>query len=434
MATVAVVIKTTKKLSNNEYAVAIRATHDRQSRYYPLSTLVTNQSLPWRCNADQWKPAEEEDNGLGKFRKTFLPYKECNEILKAKLDEAKRILKQFDEDNNAFDFDQFESQLKKKDVRKVETKSTLFSSVSIQSYYAQQILILEEQKREGMAGLYRENQSILKKFKPNAMLTDIDFRFLESFEYWMRNDRGNMDTTISVKLRNLQRVINQAIDDKLFDKDNYPFGAKLYSVTKRLDHSTKKIAIHTDKVGKLKAPVLKPGSSLHFAQQICLFSYYCRGMNFIDITFLRWGAVSETTLEYRRIKTGGKFVIPLNAHSLAILDYFKRTHTDNHGFVFPIINPLIHVTTKQKYTRKKTALKAMNDNLKKLANMIGEPTLKLSTNMLRHSYATGMKRAGANTSYITEALGHATQEQTQTYLDEFEKGVIESWENKMFNI
>jgi hypothetical protein len=50
MATVAVVLKTTKKLSNNEYAVAIRATHDRQSRYYPLSTLVTNQSLPWQTN------------------------------------------------------------------------------------------------------------------------------------------------------------------------------------------------------------------------------------------------------------------------------------------------------------------------------------------------------------------------------------------------
>jgi len=58
MATVAVVLKTTKKLSNNEYAIAIRATHERQSRYYPFSTLVTNQSLPWRCRIEDWKPAE----------------------------------------------------------------------------------------------------------------------------------------------------------------------------------------------------------------------------------------------------------------------------------------------------------------------------------------------------------------------------------------
>ena len=100
--------------------------------------------------------------------------------------------------------------------------------------------------------------------------------------------------------------------------------------------------------------------------------------------------------------------------------------------MFPIIDVTTHVTLKQQYTRKKTALKAVNDNLKKLATLIGEPSLKLTTNVGRHSYATGLKRSGANTSYITEALGHATQEQTQTYLDEFEKGIIESWENNMF--
>ncbi len=66
--------------------------------------------------------------------------------------------------------------------------------------------------------------------------------------------------------------------------------------------------------------------------------------------------------------------------------------------------------------------------------MIDEPNLKLSTNVLRHSYATGLKRAGVNTSYITEALGHATQEQTQTYLDEFETGVIEGFESKLFGL
>jgi len=101
--------------------------------------------------------------------------------------------------------------------------------------------------------------------------------------------------------------------------------------------------------------------------------------------------------------------------------------------VFSIIDPTIHVTLKQQYTRKKTALKAVNDNLKKLAVMIGEPNLKLSTNVLRHSYATGLKRAGVGTSYITEALGHATQEQTQTYLAEFEEGTIENFESRIFD-
>jgi len=432
MATVAIVLKTTKKLTNNEYAVAIRATHERQSRYYPFSTLVTNQSLPWRCRIEDWKNAEVEDNGLGRFRKSFAFFKECNEVLKVKLDEALNILKRYDQEDTAFSFEAFESDLKKKEPKIVVVKPQTIAAVTIQDYYDQQILVLEEQQREGMAGLYRENQSALKKFRPNALLTDVNFRFLESFEYWMRNVRKNVDTTISVKMRNLQRVINQAIEDRLFDKDDYPFGEKKYSINKRLDHSTKKIAITLDKVTKLRLLDLKPGSSLHFAQQIFLFSYYCRGMNFIDITFLKWSDMPDLTLHYTRRKTRGKFHIPLADRILDILSFFKDNYDMPEGYVFPIINTTIHQTTKQQYTRKKTALKAVNDNLKKLAKMIDEPNLKLTTNVGRHTYATGLKRSGANTSYITEALGHATQEQTQTYLDEFEHGEIESWENKMF--
>jgi len=431
MATVAIVLKTTKKLTKNEYAVALRVTHERQSQYFTLSALVANQSLPWRCSLDNWKPAEAEDNGLGKFRKTFIFYKECNEVLKAKLNEAQKILQRYDQNNQPFTFEGFESDLKHKEpvvpIVPAIVHAVVQPTTTLQEYYSQQILLLEEQGRVGQAGLNKEVQSIIRKFRPNALITDVNFRFLESFEYWLRNERKSKDTTISVKMRNLQRVINQAIEDKLIKRDDYPFGEKKYSINKRLNHKTRKIAIHLDKVGKLKALDLVPGTALHFAQQIFLFSYYCRGMNFIDITYLKWTDISATHIYYTRKKTGGQFEIPINEFNLTILSYFKLG-----GFVFPIIDLRIHKTLKQQYTRKKTALKAVNDGLKKLAAMIGEPTLKLTTNVGRHSYATGLKRSGANTSYITEALGHATQEQTQTYLDEFEKGVIECWENKMF--
>jgi integrase/recombinase XerD len=424
MANVAIILNTTKKLSNDEHPVTLRVTYDYKRKYFTLNSLLTNQSIKFRCRSEHWKPAEAEDNGLGKFRKNYSLYKEANVILETKLSEAQAILKRYDEQQIAFDFEMFEADLKHKEVKVI---------TSLQDYYTLQINILDEQGRVGLSGLYLEVQRILKKFKPDALLSDINIRFLESFEYWMRNERGNKDTTISVKMRNLQRVINQAIEDKFFKQDAYPFGEKKYSINKRLDSKTKKIAIPLDKISKLKALVLKEGSGKHIAQQMFLFSYYTRGMNFVDMTYLTWKDISETQISYTRRKTRGKFEIPLNEYNNAILEYFKGQYQITGGYVFPILNPLIHKTLKQQYTRKKTAIKAVNDNLKKLAKLIDEPNLKLTTNVGRHSYATGLKRSGANTSYITEALGHATQEQTQTYLDEFEKGVIESWENKMFD-
>lgn len=425
MATIAIVLNTTKKLANEQYSVALRVTHQREKKYYAINSLVINQTLKFRCSIIEWKPAEVEDNGLGKFRKQFKAYKECNAILEAKLNEANKILKRYESEGLDFDFTVFEADLKRKERPLI---------TSLDEYYSQQIIILEEQGRVGMAGLYYEVQRILKKYKPDALLSDVNIRFLEGFEYWMRNTRGNKDTTISVKMRNLQRIINQAIEDRLFKPENYPFGEKKYSINKRLNNKTKKIAITLDKISKLKNLELEPGSALHLAQQMFLFSYYSRGMNFIDMSYLNWQDISETHINYTRRKTGGQFEIPLNEHNQAILDYYKAHNKVKGNYVFPVLDLAVHQTLKQQYTRKKTALKAVNDNLKKLAKMIGEPTLKLTTNVGRHTYATGLKRSGANTSYISEALGHATEEQTQTYLDSFEKGAIESWEKKMFNL
>jgi integrase len=438
MATVAIVLNTTYKLNNGEYAVALRVSQGKKQRYFSISTLITDQSLPFKCKPDDWIIAKQEDNGFGKFRKSFAAYKECNEVLRVKLNDARNILKHYDEKNLPFSFEFFESDLKKKEERKEYQEQVVVekqpAQISIQAYYDQQIKILDEQGRVGLSGLTYEVQRSLKKFKPDALLKDVTVRFLESFEYWLRNELQNKDTTISVKIRNIQRVINQAIEDKLLKQEDYPFGEKKYSVNKRLDSKTKKIAITLDKIAKLRALELVPGSWLHFAQQYFLFSYYSRGMNFVDISYLKWSDISETHISYVRRKTRGKFEIPINEHNKAILDYFKRNYKVPGGFVFPILDTTIHVTLKQQYTRKKTALSAVNHALKTLAEQIGEPSLKLTTNVGRHTYATGLKRSGANTAYITEALGHATQEQTQTYLDEFEKGVIETWENKMFDM
>ncbi|MFA6247609.1 MAG: site-specific integrase [Mucilaginibacter sp.] len=436
MATVAIVLNTTYKLGNSEYAVALRVTHERKQKYHAINKLVVDQSLSFKCTTQQWKAAQAEDNGLGRFRKTFSTYKECNAILITKLAEAQLILKMFDESNAVFSFELFEAHLKQKEHTRpaIPTPHISIPETTLENFYNQQIKILDEQGRVGLAGLYLEVQRVLNKFKPGALLSDVNFRFLESFEYWMRNVRGNKDTTISVKMRNLQRVINQAIEDKLFKQEDYPFGEKKYSINKRLDSKTRKIAIDLNKISRLRQLSLDPGSALHLAQQMFMFSYYSRGMNFVDMTYLKWDDISDTTITYIRKKTGAKFDIPVNEHNSAILNYFRQGFSIKSNFVFPILNLNIHITLKQQYTRKKTALKAVNDNLKKLAAMIGEPSLKLTTNVGRHSYATGLKRSGANTAYITEALGHATQEQTQTYLAEFERGEIESWENKMFDM
>lgn len=426
MATVAIVLKTKQQLSNGEYTVALRVTQNRIRKYYNLSTLVVDQTLNFRCTIEQWRPATLEDNGLGLFLRTVKNYKLLNQILEEKLSLAQNLLRDYDRDDIEFDFDKFEQGLRgnRNTIKK--------DKVTLQDYYQSIITELESQQKIGLSTIYQDNKSMLSKFRPKAFLSDVNVKFLEAFESWLRHERGNKDTTISVKLRNLQRVINVAIAEKLFKQENYPFGDKKYSVNKRLNHKTRKRSVPLDIISKIKNLELEE-ASLQLARDIFLFSFYTRGMNFIDIAGLKWTDIEDNEIRYKRKKTGQFFDIPINEHTKAILEYY-RLHNGNPGhYIFPIYNDAVHKTEKQKYTRKKTAIKKVNHKLKDIAKMIGEEGLKLTTYVSRHSYATNLKRSGVATSYISEALGHQTEEMTQTYLDDFEKGVISELESKIFD-
>lgn len=423
MATLAVVLNTTKKLSNGQYTVSLRVTQTKIQKYFSINALVQEQSVKFQCGIDDWMPPRPEDNGLGKFKKTVRGYKDLNSVLSMKLSEAQRIVRSYDESGIVFSFDRFEMDLKRGKL-----------PVGLQDYYQAKIKDLEDHNKIGLLTVYQDAQRMLHKFRPDVLITDVDLKFLEGFEAFLRHKRNNKDTTISVKMRNLQRVMNLAIEDRIIKQENYPFGEKKYSINKRLNSKTRKRAVTLDIISKIKHLELDSKSSLNLAKQIFLFSFYARGMNFIDIVSLRFCDIEDGEINYYRKKTGQLFQIPINKHIQDILDELNRATEESDDYIFPIYDSLVHVTERQRYTRKKSALKKVNDKLKEIAELIGEKGLKLTTYVSRHSYATNLKRAGVATSIISEALGHQTEEQTQTYLDGFEKGVITSMENRIFDL
>ena len=57
--------------------------------------------------------------------------------------------------------------------------------------------------------------------------------------------------------------------------------------------------------------------------------------------------------------------------------------------------------------------------MKKIGEKLG--ISGISTYTARHSYATVLKRSGANIAYISESLGHADLKTTENYLASFER-------------
>ena len=75
-------------------------------------------------------------------------------------------------------------------------------------------------------------------------------------------------------------------------------------------------------------------------------------------------------------------------------------------------------------------VQSINDWMLKIRKKLGIEK-KVTTYVARHTFSTVLKRAGASTEFIQEALGHTDKRTTENYLDSFEKEVKKEFAGKL---
>ncbi len=158
-------------------------------------------------------------------------------------------------------------------------------------------------------------------------------------------------------------------------------------------------------------------------------SYYLMGASFIDLAFLRHGNVINGRVEYKRRKTGRLHSIKISELLEKLLSpYLSDKTKTKDDFLLSILSKNQTLTAQYKSARYE--MKRYNKALKELGVMAGIDST-LTSYVARHSYATNAKFKGMPTSLISEALGHATEEMTQVYLDSFEQNLLDEWNEKV---
>jgi integrase len=175
------------------------------------------------------------------------------------------------------------------------------------------------------------------------------------------------------------------------------------------------------------------------AIDLFIFMYFEGGINFCDIVNLtKKNIINNRTdtkeahdyylkgiidkkefiygdyLSYNRKKTNRLITLPLEPIALKLIN--KYADKDN-PYLFPILNAF-HKTEQQKANRINKVIRKINKCLKFIGKELDIP-IDLTTYVSRHSFATVLKRSGAPTGLISEALGHSNEKVTQTYLDSF---------------
>jgi integrase len=228
---------------------------------------------------------------------------------------------------------------------------------------------------------------------------------------------------VFVFLRTFKTLVNYAKRDGIVRNDFDPYKDISFSKFRRI--KTQKRAISKEEIRKIANLQFEPESSLFHSRNFFLFSYYCRGINFIDMANLTWRDLSNGRLQYTRRKTKELFNISLLEPASEILSYYRRVYYNtDEDYIFPILNKDLHQTATSMDNRIHKILRRTNEDLREIAKLAGINT-KITTYVARHSFATVMKKSGIPTAIISEAMGHDSEKTTQIYLDNFDNDIID---------
>ena len=282
---------------------------------------------------------------------------------------------------------------------------------------------LETANKYATSRTYHYDILAFKKFRKGKeiYLDEIDYDFLKAFEAHTLG-RGVKVNGVSHYMKTLRAVLNRAIRSGVLDPNSYPF--RFYIIKRQ---KTIKRAIDKSYFIKIRDLNLGIETKLWHTQNYILFMFNTQGMNYRDMCLLKRENIHGDRLVYIRRKTKRIYNIKITEKAKEIIDYYiKRLETSPHPkqFLFPIL-PKNYGNNDENDTKMyNSVLRYMNDNCNIIGELCGLKT-RLTTYVIRHSWATIGKKMGISTNVLQEALGHADLATTEGYLDYFEDKVVD---------
>ena len=280
---------------------------------------------------------------------------------------------------------------------------------------------LQQMGKQRTSETYRCTLKSFMQFREDmdVLLEDIDSDLMLMYEAYLRS-RGLTKNSTSFYMRILRAVYNRAVDKGLTTYRN-PFKHVYTGIDKTI-----KRAIPLKAIKQIKNLELSLQPSLDFARDMFLFSFYTRGMSFIDMAYLKKKDLSNGILSYRRRKTGQQLFIRWEKCMQEIVEKYENPLSE---YLLSIIKPFSEIDERTQY---QNAMYLINRKLKEIGKMVGVQ-LPLTMYVARHSWASVAKNKNVPISVISEGMGHDSEMTTQIYLASLDTAVVDKANSMILN-
>lgn len=251
---------------------------------------------------------------------------------------------------------------------------------------------------------YATTLSSFKRFRQgkDIALKKINSDLMLEYEVYLKN-KGICPNSSSFYMRILRAVYNRAVEQGL-TLQHHPFKYVYTGVEK-----TMKRAVSLSVIRKIKDIDYSMRPAFDFARDMFLFSFYTRGMSFVDMAYLRKKDLDNGVLIYRRRKTGQKLYIKWEPCMQEIIDKYDNSSS---VFLLPIIKSESQTEARMQYIYSA-------HNINRCLKIIGkelELPLSLTLYVARHSWASIARSKRVPISVISEGMGHDSETTTRIYL------------------
>lgn len=302
----------------------------------------------------------------------------------------------------------------------IVSKSTVAKrhNTSLPSFVNQLRTQFLQQNKLRLAETY---QSALNSFslyinKVEILMEDIDSKMIEGYESYLKQKKLTLNT-ISFYMRILRAIYNRAVKSGVI-ADKKPFDHVFTTMTK-----TAKRAIPIQVIQKIaQAHITNKNEAL--ARDLFLFSFYTRGMSFVDMAYLKKTDLNNTYLIYKRKKTGQELKIAWRKEMQELVD---RNSSKDGVHLLGILDENSEKSLRFQYHYTQCII---NTALKRLGKQLNLGT-NLTMYVARHSWATIARQKNIPLSVICDGMGHNSEKTTQIYLQSVDAEAIDRCNDKL---
>lgn len=291
---------------------------------------------------------------------------------------------------------------------------------TLKEHVAKTVERLKGDGSERVAETYASTLRSFMRFRDgeDIPLEKMDARVAEGYEAWLRKRKLSLNT-VAFYMKRLRAIYNRAVAS-LGIADRKPF-------VRCLTHNmaTAKRALSVADIRRIaRAEPRDEGERL--ARDLFLFSYYTRGMSFVDIAFLRKDDVRDGILCYRRRKTGQELRMAWRPCMQEIVD----RHPSKDG------KHLLGILDEGMGRDLRWQCHAVQGRVNRWLHLLvegialGKPVTMYCA---RHSWATIAREKHVPMSVISDGMGHHSEKTTRIYLRGIDAEEIDKCNDLLIN-